>query len=359
MLLKCCLDKKNKNFFHKNRHSLGVICKLRDISVDNKKNCWGYKYSLTSKKLKDINLNSLIKVNVTTKEKPTEILKNDFPKIKYFRGLKNPKSSLHWGQLKLLISEVQFFLNVMKENKKYTIIYVGAAIGIHIYILNKMFPNNKWILYDKNKFYDKLHELPNIEINNYYFTDDEAKKLKHRVAKSSVLFISDIRNSTDDEIIEKDMYMQSNWVKILKPEFSLLKFKLPYNRETFDYLKGTIFFQVFAPKKSTETRLLVKKYPKIINYDNRKYEAQCLYHNVYKRLQIYKDGYDDSKEKLYMDSCYDCSLTRIILNRYLKSVYNINFKNNNVFKLIKKIKKYLLNDKLKKDYDEFIASIDI
>ena len=60
----------------------------------------------------------------------------DLKKIKY--------KNLHWGQRKLLLSEIDFltdFIDLSKNKQKILIIYAGAADGKHISLLSKMFPN--------------------------------------------------------------------------------------------------------------------------------------------------------------------------------------------------------------------------
>lgn len=64
---------------------------------------------------------------------------------------------------------------------------------------------------------------------------------------TDILFISDIRNiSTDmsqNEIetrIKCEMDMQSSWHKIIRPNASMLKFRLPYDPGSTLYLKGDV-----------------------------------------------------------------------------------------------------------------------
>jgi hypothetical protein len=61
----------------------------------------------------------------------------------------------HWGQRKLLLSEIQFltkYYDLFDNNKKKYVLYVGAAHGIHIPVLSKLFPELNFILYDPSKF---------------------------------------------------------------------------------------------------------------------------------------------------------------------------------------------------------------
>ena len=67
------------------------------------------------------------------------------------------------------------------------------------------------------------------------------------VEEPNILFISDIRTvgseegEEREETIINDMRMQEKWIELVQPDYSLLKFRLPYNKvkySTFNYLEG-------------------------------------------------------------------------------------------------------------------------
>src|SRR3990167_6735439 len=60
------------------------------------------------------------------------------------------RSTLHWGQRKLFISELVLLTKHAKSGD--TVLYIGAAPGTHIRFLIELFPNLKWVLYDKRPF---------------------------------------------------------------------------------------------------------------------------------------------------------------------------------------------------------------
>ena len=136
-------------------------------------------------------------------------------------------NSYHWGQRKLLIGEI-YFLTKYNDPKK-IILYIGAADGYHIDFLAKLFPHNRFILYDPGTF--KINPSQQIEIHKKFFTDSEAKK--YRAMGKSILFISDIRNldviknikdkdeNRADDIIVEDLTKQQRWIEIIKPYKSM------------------------------------------------------------------------------------------------------------------------------------------
>lgn len=193
----------------------------------------------------------------------------------------------------------------------------------------KMFPGVvEWDLYDTGKFDEALMKIPGVTIYNKYFTDEIAKEYCND--NSDILFISDIRVAPENmevkkmcENVEIDMQMQWDWVKLMKPRASLLKFRLPYVNTPEDakprsYLPGTIYMQAWAPVHSTETRLftIYDKYQAIttndiITYDPRGYESQCYEYNLLR-------GNTLSRDKYYVIQNQDSLLETYVLEEYIK-----------------------------------------
>jgi hypothetical protein len=208
-----------------------------------------------------------------------------------------------------------------KDDRKLYIVYAGAAPGIHTKFLQTMFPDSNFELYDPNKFYEKLKENKNIKTHRQFFTDEDAEYWRDRALKENLYltFITDIRTEpATDETVEKNMKMQMNWWKIMNPELSMFKFRLPWRDGKTEYPEGKIYIQLYPGPTSSETRLIVKKDAPIIQYDNRTYEDQCYYHNNVARKLYYDtplgklDLYHDK-----LDNCYDCAGFIDLVNSYL------------------------------------------
>jgi hypothetical protein len=227
----------------------------------------------------------------------------------------------HFGQLKLFFSELEF-LTICCKNEFYnaTVIYVGAAPGTHLILLQQFFPHLHWILYDPNPFHIKKNDK--VDIINEYFTDESITKiLNHKFVKNTEfkLFISDIRVSTNENQVFNDMISQQRWLLQLQSDMSMLKFRLPYTlsegRTNWEYsmediqgyvnlpkkmikkdyilyyLSGRVYTQIYPPNHSTETRLIIKNY-NIKPYNTTQYEEQCYYYNTHIRhlYMTYKDS---------------------------------------------------------------------
>lgn len=229
------------------------------------------------------------------------------------------RTTLHWGQRKLLLTEIDFFVERLDPDKKYMVIYAGASPGIHIILLRRMFRNLRFHLIDPRPVDKNLEGLVDeVIIHKGYMTDELATILSETYKDEPLVFISDIRRDTTDESIDMDMRAQERWTRILRPDHAILKFRLPWSTPKYTYLKGELRFQPYAPLRSTETRLLVRKNELDENrvYDSEKYNGQCFFHNHISRSQYYQHNHNDL---LYMDHCYDCTVEIQILEKYISS----------------------------------------
>lgn len=210
------------------------------------------------------------------------------PETPYRQREAGEKKAIHYGQLKLLLTEIQFFtmfwdpMTVIKP----IVVYAGAAPGIHIPFMSMMFPQLEFHLYDPRPFAipesDKIHLYPQ------YFTDDDARTWANR---KDIFFISDIRTAAwkemtreeNEKAVIEDMRRQETWYKIIRPVKALLKFRLPYAYEFipryFHYLTGHLLKQPWAPQTTTETRLVPHDLVEA-DYDIVKYGNQMFHHNT-------------------------------------------------------------------------------
>lgn len=231
-------------------------------------------------------------------------------------------SNLHLGQRKLFVTELWFLSHYLRRyDNKAVVVYVGAASGAHIKILLNLFPNVEWHLYDPAKFVIKTG--PKVKIYNQFFEDKDTKKW----AGKCDFFISDIRlNADDQEKFEKgvsdDMKMQLKWTLAIKPRVAaMLKFRPPYidpgDPLQIKYLRGRCLRQSWAPKSSTETRLIVdaenidKK--KLVSYNVDRYQDWCAQYNVVDRpLKRHcrpvglRGNVLDTRQVPGFDRCPDC-----------------------------------------------------
>ena len=260
-------------------------------------------------------------------EKLERLLLEDASSRKYYARKGEIRTTNHWGQRKLLLSEIEFLTEYGEKSN--IVVYAGAAPGAKNEYLASLFPKHKFIFVDPNPFHEKLitaaNENPNIELINGFFTDDSALKYKD----DHVLFISDIRTADnkvmDEEQVEEtivdDNRMQMSWHLKMEPAASMLKFRLPWGQGITKYLsgyseEGKIYLPVWGRQSTTETRLVAVG-NETYDYDNTKYEEQMFYFNTIERCHYYSHDIDVN-EIPGLCHCYDCAAEIFILTQWAK-----------------------------------------
>jgi len=261
-----------------------------------------------------------------------EILKEDDPEEEYRRRNDEEKKAVAYGQRKLLLSLVSFLSKHYnpKEVKNPILLYAGAAPGINIKIVNSLFPEFTLHLYDPMKFKIKMDVKKKIFTYQKKF-DNETARYWAKKNENNIFFVSDIRtadytkakdlNENESQILE-DMKLQREWVEIIKPIKSQLKFRLPYfgdlRPKEVEYFNGILYRQPYCPQTSTETRLvLISPDFKYKTYFCEKYQSQMFYHNIVVReSHKYENEFIDGEELINdWDSCCEVS----IWSDYLKN----------------------------------------
>lgn len=233
--------------------------------------------------------------------------------IPYRRRRGEPKTLLHWGQRKLLLSEIEFLTLFGAPTSP--VVYAGAAPGTHVAYLSELFPENHFHLVDPNVF--KVAETPRVHLSQRYFDDDLAKLFSGKQA----MFISDIRTANPSTMsrmevekrIKTDQAWQQKWHLIMRPRKSMLKFRLPWEDGHTEYLDGDVFLPIWGPQTTTECRLIPHG-SSTRKWDNRLYESQMFRFNTVIRPQCYFHGLPRGEG---VDHCYDCSSEALVLAMYL------------------------------------------
>jgi len=321
---------KEDDYYHKPRYNkrrrYRTYSKYRDNYYRRQKTEEEIQYELRRHNPKDPHLGQAKEIikfegEFTLKQRILDV--ENAPREAYRRRRGELKTVNHWGQRKLLMSEIEFLSLYCTEES--VVIYAGAAPGTHIAFLSDLFPMCKFILVDPAKF--TVLSTSKIEIHQTFFTDAFAEELAEKYKKC--LFISDIRTAcwkvmSEKEIeeqVKKDMEAQQRWVKILKPQHSMLKFRLPYctkDRQIteYEYLDGDVFLPVWGPQTTTETRLIVHGWEKMKIWNPLVYEQQMFYFNTKTRVFYYEHDFG-LYESEGLDHCFDCRSEIFILTEYL------------------------------------------
>lgn len=232
------------------------------------------------------------------------------------------EKNVHYGQLKLLLSEM-YLLSKHRDllPKSYVLIYVGSSPGYHIPFLVDCLPEiSHCHCYDQAN--TPLRDNDRFTLHRHYFTDEDA--YRHSEMGEDIVLISDIRSEDHDvvktrveermrgmdpKVIKKEaedemersiwdnMQSQQRWMHIMRPLLSLLKFRLPWkNVDDFAvndeilYNDGELTFQPFMTQRGTETKLLVKQEEvgTMRLYNLKHYEEVCAHHNHERSLRHYR-----------------------------------------------------------------------
>ena len=256
----------------------------------------------------------------------SRLLVPEAPRQEYRRRKGELKTVIHWGQRKLLLSEIEFLTKYGVSGA--TVVYAGAAPGTHTRYLLELFPELKFVLVDPAPFSSKLTDGPRCLLRRELFTDDLAQQY---AGHDKVLFMCDVRscdwslvnNQEVENKVMEDMQAQQRWHDIIQPIKSMLKFCLPWTPGCVEYLAGDVYFQAFGPITTTETRLVPHGHDRVM-WDNKKYEEQLFYFNTVTRVARYAHSMPVGMPGGGLDYCYDCRSEVAILSEYLRT-YNPEF----------------------------------
>lgn len=333
-------------------------------------------------------------------EKYFRVLPKSFPRIPYKSGFQD-RVMCHWGQRKLLYSEVEFLSiasKVMDISRKNTlIVYIGAANGSHDVLFKWLFPDTQFLLYDPAPFVVREDEQFIIKTgSDGFFTDNSIADVLKISNGRKILFICDIRGDLDEFSIWENMKQQQRWGILLNAELMMLKLRFPYTvssddertKKTVDsdfsysleqisqfvvlpekklntywndliYLDGNIYLQLYAPRRSSETRLITGKikYLSCKNnfdisqhdkylftyYDSVKYEENMNYFNLNVRPSQfkYKSSSDMINQLIGFDGGYDVTGEYYICSKYFKRYLHKNFNHADIVHMMHRINNYL------------------
>ncbi|KAG5493002.1 hypothetical protein JKF63_01583 [Porcisia hertigi] len=285
---------------------------------------------------------------------PRRILTEDAPRKLYQSNTStasfvNPLGKgLHYGQRKLFLSEVEFFVQIERlikshgsaaSPKRVLVVYAGAACGLHLPFLFSLFPHFQFVLIDPAPFCPQVKEIASkeggcvLELIEGLCTPELCLRIRRTYCETHDIFlVSDIRsgqptgmslNQEHTEMIQQDNKAQREWCFSLEVEAAMLKFHPPYpatkgsdtsnpnaqdtTAEEYTYLDGTQLLGVWAPKSSSEVRLVV------VGPFKRGYEAPTRhYHCTMHEEQCYAYNVENRYDK-------DCTAERIILGAYLSA----------------------------------------
>ncbi len=181
---------------------------------------------------------------------------------KIFYDLTKHRFNCHYGQRKLLFAMWEF-LNIAATKVRLCdsmFVYVGAAPGFNIQLVLELYPDLQTDLYDPRPIEVTETSLISVHTGKRgFFTDASIKEVlskQKRLNKKHILFMNDMRLTTDDSSITRDMRLQASWCEGLRAFAACLKFRVCYTDTKLHYLSGKIYLQIYPPARSAEGRLI-------------------------------------------------------------------------------------------------------
>lgn len=273
----------------------------------------------------------------------------DIPAVTYFDLMKG-SFPCHFGQKKLFYALLEF-LTICKSRfdlKECLLVYIGAAPCDNLQVILPLFPELLMDLYDPATFHIKSNRNVSVFSGRQGFVTDATlpfiQQRKITLKKRHILLMSDIRRSTDERNILTDMRSQERWAQQLQASAISLKFRAPYRTRVFRYIKGQLYFQIRAPVRSAELRLIAFLNQKSLTYEKTDYDATELdaiinFHNIYvrtrswhakaatcvKRLDIgLGNDYEGLAEYQMIKAYLSCRGILATEDKILTSIYDIN-----------------------------------
>lgn len=271
-------------------------------------------------------------------------LSPDFLRMRWDQKLASQSKNIHWGQLKLHISEVEYLLAKGALEQRTMVIYPGGGPGLHIPLLASLFPLVKFVLIDPVFSEPEIPPHPQIYWIASLFDITSFEKMVSKAKKADpdlqILLFSDIRSSPGpepepvkssdsesvrrskleekrkyekefEEEVQKNMTMQLEWQRRLKVP-ALLKFRLRFNPGQTKYPKGHLAFQVFSRPTSAELRLWSEDPDDLTSYDHTTIEEQMFHFNHnYRPKSFYATEPD-------LGANYDSTKTGVIFREYIR-----------------------------------------
>lgn len=374
--LVCKLNKKEYNIVKNNPHCIQYFCEIDRIIEDNlkeykegeitKENYYKYQKELKIKyKKSNINLELYNFKKNHSILKTTKDVKNLNYNLEYMERGQRPSTLTHLGQLKLFLANMQFLLYYAPKNKEVHVVYPGSGGRSRLNFLTELFPQIRLHLIDpiikKQNMIDKSIYKNNkiVKIHKQIFTNKLLYKYKQNLQNKYILLISDIRKETKEEDIDDDNKLNMKWVKILKPNYAQLKWRIPRiegKTEKYKYLDGTNYLQMYPSPSSTETRLVVNG--KKLKYKEWNYKEEDNIMYIFNRL-IRPAYYKCNVKHECMDHCHDCVAMINLLKEYKEKYPENKFSKNSLKDMVEIMLKNITNSRIRlcKDYNNILKNL--
>ena len=251
---------------------------------------------------------------------------------------KHGKREKPHGQVKLLWSNllalalVEEQMQKAEDSRSIRLVVAGASPGTHMLVLLEHIRGWRQArgvqihLYDPLPLDAELQAIVDSDESMSFepkpFTDQHAEKWQKSNEDFCVVFFSDIRSQIhskwqhvhgDEVQIAADMQAQQTWVKIMQPEYCMLKFHAPHAtkdkkkvQKSLRYLHGTLYEQAWVGLFSAEYRLFCTKKDmrRDQQYDTKQIERHAFYHTLITRPKKFSVQGEHSHQEMPYDEAF-------------------------------------------------------
>lgn len=219
-----------------------------------------------------------------------------------------PTIFAYFGQLKLFLSSILFFTMLfMRSSKNFTVIYIGAAPGLSIPIIDKLFPGRitQWLLYDPGTFAGDFCKTlcsadpKRFKIYRQYFTEDDARELlnsKTIIPEETVIMFDHRTSDKSRAKMIADWKLSCDTIRSVAPVAAWIKLRFAWPENEHDKItgiRGQIFLEPATGQFSAESRMFcfaedIQKFMKgqETGYNLQEYEQRMFDYNLNARWQV-------------------------------------------------------------------------
>lgn len=236
----------------------------------------------------------------------------EIPRAARYGSLGRAKDNPHYGQRKLLVSEIDFLARYSEPGD--LVVYAGSAPGHHIAFLARLFPQLRFDLWDPREF--GVRPSARLRLNVGLFTGEVADSYRGRNA----LLVSDIRSRPSSTGIAEDMDAQAAWAKRMDAKAWCLKFRPPMGGTgSWTYpLGGEVVLQAWGRRMTPETRLMGRRGTPPLTLDLRDYDGRLYFYNLKVRGGVCRGRVPGWLKPAGYDGCADCGQELAAIREYLE-----------------------------------------
>eukprot|EP00049_Salpingoeca_infusionum_P007835 m.126679 g.126679 ORF g.126679 m.126679 type:complete len:644 (-) comp13840_c0_seq2:2795-4726(-) len=237
-----------------------------------------------------------------------------FPRTPYQRRKGHAKTTEYWMPRQLFLLDLEFMLNY--GHLADTVVVSAGQSCTHINALAEIyFPKHYYIVFVAQD--TRIEPAPNVDLIRRSMDESDC----HAFAERTILYINQPVVSDDLHVkgLGQAMVSQRNFVNIMQPEMSRLRFLLPWPEkgqpgQVYHYFDGILRYGIFGVLTGTEISLDVSDTRSVRAYDTKDFEELMFHHNTLTRPSYFEH---DIPPGSGLDHCYDCSCEIRIFKRYL------------------------------------------